>query len=247
MSDLIRELDQLLALQTGVRGYLSYQDGMNRRMAEEFAPILKPTESQAGLLLVNLMNAGKFAVACELKVRENERDTIYTGGSRDDEYAGTAVEFNEQCVRSLERARYILRGLPKALQELPRPDDEVIADGRTAMFRTLAKFNIMPPEFAEVIKIWEETVAPARRGGVPAIFATLDQNLETLIGLRTRADRGNEAHSPLPWWKYVLIAVIIGAALFAIFACFYWGACTWVWPALALVAPWVFGIIDRGC
>lgn len=240
-------LEAVLGSQTGVRGYLDFQDGMNQRLLEAFQPILRPAESPFDLVLVNIMEAAKFAVACELKVRENERSTRYTGRSRETEYFGTAVEFNSQCLRSAGRAREVLKRVAGSLPDLPQPDEGAFADARTAMFQALTKFNIMPPDFGEVIKIWDEAVAPARRGGAAAILGQLDGNLETLIRLRTQTDRGNAPHSPLPWWKYVVIALVIGAGIFAVIACFVWSACTWVWPAISAVAPWVFGMVDRGC
>jgi len=33
----------------------------------------------------------------------------------------------------------------------------------------------------------------------------------------------------------------------ASFACFWWIACTWGWPAISATAPWIFKIIEMGC
>ena len=125
--------------------------------------------------------------------------------------------------------------------------DEAFDEAREALTTHLVKFNIPPADFGEVHQIWDEARGAARERGVEGVLQHMEENLERLASLREEDDRGTRPHSPLPWWKYVLIAGILAAGVFAVIACFVWFGCTWVWSALGLVAPWVFGIIDRGC
>jgi hypothetical protein len=253
-------LDATLRLATGTRGYLDFQDALNRRVRAQFAQILQPAAAAGHdlqLLVASALEAGKFATASELKVRETEKLATIGRADRDRAFSGQAVRFNSQAMRSARRAsgharnarRRLGEGRMGELGEAHQRDgiDTAFEEARESLTTHLVKFNIPPGDFEEVHKIWEEAESAARRGGVEGVLAHIEENLERFTSLRGEEDRGTRPHSPLPWWKYVLIAVILAAAVFAVVACFIWFGCSWVWAALGLVAPWVFGIIDRGC
>jgi hypothetical protein len=250
-------LDTYIRYQTGVRGYLDYQDQANVTLYESFAEVFRPAEAELELFFGNLLEAGKFATAAEAKARENQRLSALGRFPRARDFSGSAVTFNEQAVKAAERARAVLERATAQLQDESTPlgqlrpafaDDNAksaIEDAREAVTQGLVKFNIGPEDFSEVQGIWEEVIA--RSSEPDGLVGFIDENLEKFISLRGETGRGTEPHSPLAWWKYVLIGLILGAAVFAVIACFWWFGCTWVWQALGLVAPWVFGIIDRGC
>lgn len=242
------DLRRVIDWQTGVRGYLDYQDEANKQLLQNFDPILQPSESNFDAAFYSVMEAAKFAVASELKVRENRRLAILGRPGVGIDYHGTAVEFNSQAIKSANRARRMIEDLPPRLRELNLGDagPAALDDARTALTQSLVKFNVMEDDFRECLQIWDE-VADQGRVGAGAVLDQMASNLQRFTELRSQTDRGTSPHSPLPWWKYVVIAIVLGAAIFGIIACFWWSACTWIWPAISAVAPWVFGMIDRGC
>jgi hypothetical protein len=251
------ELDTYIRYQTGVRGYLEYQDQLNRALYETFAEVFRPAEAELDLFFANLLEAGKFATAAEVKTRENQRLATLGRLPEDTAFSGSAVPFNQEAITAAERALTIFRGASEQLQDKRSafgqlrtafPEEgarAAIEEGRESFTQSIVKFNIGSEELGEVSAIWDEVIG--RASDPDALAAFVDENLEGFISRRGEPDRGIEPHSPLPWWKWQLIATILAAAVFAIILCFVYFGCTWVWLALILVAPWVFGIINRGC
>jgi|ERR1043165_299842 hypothetical protein len=246
--------DQITRLQKGVRGYLDYQDLSNKHQYETFAEIFRPANSDLELFFANVLEAAKFATATEIKIRESQRLQTLGRAAAGSEYSIDAQEYNRQAIKTANRARTILKRSRENWNKLNPPErvgrpefQSTLADARESLAQNLVKFNLSVREFEEVLSIWEEVAATATDKNQDRLFDYLDSSLEKFTALRSEADRGTSSHSPLPWWKYVIIAVYIGAAIFAVIACFWWFACTWVWPAISATAPWIFGIIDRGC
>lgn len=212
------------------------------------------------LFFANVLEAAKFATASEVAVRENERMSVAGTSKARIAFSGNARVFNRQSTRAAAKALRILRKASKALDnpEAPlarlkgfhREQDarEVLAEAKEAFVHGLSEYDFRKTsEFSEVLAIWEEVLGVLSKEGVRGLFSRMEKDLQKFVDLRGQADRGNKLHSPLPWWKYVIIAAYIGAAAFAVFACFYWGACTWVWGAISATSPWLKNMIDWGC
>lgn len=252
----VSDLDLVRRSHTGVRGFLDFQDASNADLRAAFAPMLQPAGHDLELFFVNVLEAGKFAVGAELKVRESQRLGA-VGRLQGEEMAGPDVPYNAEAVSSARRALLVLRRAEGSFGEVPLAELRqvhrepgalrAVDEGKESLVQHLVKFNIGNEDFQEVLDIWDENTKVASDRGAEGLLRSLDEQLERFIELRGEDDRGTRPHSPLPWWKYVVIATVIGAAVFGVFACFFWGACTWVWSAIAAVAPWVFGMIDRGC
>jgi hypothetical protein len=229
------------------------QDRLNREQREIFSEIFRPSRSNIDLAFANVLEAGKFATATEVKVRENARLAAVERFPAGQEFSGSAQQFNFQAIASARRAIGVLReAREQVLSELGEAHARdafraSLSDSREALVQALSKFNVDPEDFREVLGIWDETSRVASERGAEGLHERIVRNLETFIEQRKRPNRGNQPHSPLPWWKYVLIAVYIGAAVFAVVACFVWSACTWVWSAISATAPWLFKIIEMGC
>jgi len=136
------------------------------------------------------------------------------------------------------------------LRDVNRLPDFVnsLADAKEAFLRGVLELNFTNnDDFTEVLEIWDKTMTLAHKDGVAGVLGGMASSLEQFISRRNTEERGTSPASPLAWWKYVVIALYIGSAAFLVFACFYWGGCTWVWPAIAASAPWIFKIIDMGC
>lgn len=248
------DLNTTFRFQRGATGFLDYQTRANNHLRQAFAPLTERFDPSFGLFLENLMQLGTYATACEIQVRENEKAIAFGRKLGDSAYSGVAVDYNEAAIKAASRARHFLK---EALQVVDGPTSpvwaafsggdakEAIAEARKVMFQQLVEINIKPDDFEEVMKIWSEVTESA--SSADNLGSYLDESIAKFLELRADDDRGNRPHSPLPWWKYVLIGAIIGAAIFGVVACFVWFACSWIGPVLGALAPWVFGIIDRGC
>jgi hypothetical protein len=253
-------VDHILAAHRGVRGWLDVQDKLQSRAHAQFTQILAPTETQLDLAFANALEAGKFATATEIKVREDHRQALLGGADRPARLSRGAARFNEQGIRSAQRALKIVGATIDRLDDensqvsrLRRvhEDPEVraaIDEGRESFLMTFVKFNGLAPEdFDEVQKIWDEVIPIATDSGVSGLLEYTQSNIQQFIEVRGEDDRGNRPHSPLAWWKWVLIAWLVSSSIFAIIACFVWSGCSWVWGALGVVAGVIWQIIDRGC
>jgi hypothetical protein len=248
------ELQVIRRSHTGLRGFLDLQDASNTDLTNAFDPVLQRAGTDFELHFANALEAGKFAVAAELKVRESHRLALV---GRAQELSGSDVPYNAQAVKTAERAVALIRSVQGAIDHEPLVElrevhhiPEAIAaidDAKEALTQHLAKFNMGVEDFKEVIEIWDECAKIAADSGVDGLIGNIDTQLSQFITLRGEDDRGTRPHSPLPWWKWCIIAWAISSAIFAVIACFWWGGCTWVWAAIGAVAPWIFGMIDRGC
>lgn len=236
----------------GVPGFLEFQALMNQDVLNTLSPLLEPLGRGATLFLANALEMARYATASEIKVRENERLIKLQRRKLSSSFDSEAAELNQYAVHASVRALDALRtieidkklanvGGEKALQT-------TLTDAKERFISTLLEFNITNnPDFFEVVEIWDQAVKTFKKGGLTALSAHMQTQLKEFAGRRLTDERGTSPASHLPWWKYVLVAVIIGAAIFAVIACFVWSACAWAMPAVSAAAPWVFGIIDRGC
>ena len=86
----------------------------------------------------------------------------------------------------------------------------------------------------EVLAVIDRVTDELRGGGFEGLQAFTDSQLvEFDRVLRADRDWGREEHSPLEWWEWTLLAVLIAGSVFAIIACFWWSGCSWVRAALA--------------
>lgn len=250
------DLDLIRRSETGVRGFLDLQDASNVDVRAAFAPILQRADNDLELFFVNILQAGKFAVAAELKVRESQRLGA-VGRLRGEELAGPDVPYNAQAVASARRALEVLgraqgafrQGPLTELREAHRDPEALRAldEGKEVLTQHLVKFNIGVEDFKEVLGTWDENTRVTSESGAEGLFRSLNGQLERFIELRREDDRGTRPHSPLPAWKYNLIASVLGVAVLAVIVCFVWFGCTWVLDAIRAVAPWLIEIINRGC
>jgi hypothetical protein len=131
--------------------------------------------------------------------------------------------------------------------KLPEFSDS-LADAKEAFLTTALQLNFTNNrEFVEILEIWDKTMALAHKEGTAGVLGAMAESLEQFVSRRNTEERGTSPASPLAWWKYIIIALYVGASVFAVIACFWWSACTWVWPAISATAPWIFKIVEMGC
>ena len=142
-----------------------------------------------------------------------------------------------------------VRGV-RELRDVHRLPDfpHALSDAKEAFLSSALQLNwTNNGEFTEVLEVWDKTVDLGFREGVAGILTSMADSLKQFAARRNTEERGTSPASPLEWWKIALIALYIGAAVFSVFACFAWSACTWVWSAISATAPWLYKIIELGC
>jgi hypothetical protein len=125
---------------------------------------------------------------------------------------------------------------------------DALADAKEAFLTNALQLNFTNNgDFVEVLEIWDQTMARTQKEGVAGLLGDMVETLEQFISRRQTEERGTSPASPLPWWKYVVIAWYASSVVFAVVACFIWSGCSWVWNAIATTAPWIFKIVEMGC
>ncbi|SRR6266496_1673196 len=248
------QLNNLLRLHKGARGFLECQELVNQVVVERFAEVFKPAELGFELVVQNVLDMGKFATAAEIQVREHQKlgviGQFYGPGS----FSGSAVEFNNQSIRAAQRARIFLQKAREqdnvasiALRGAFETDETraAIQEARGPLARDLVELTIKPEEFTEILQIWDEVVEASSEA--EKLFTHFDNNLERFIARRQEPGRGTEPHSPLPWWKWFVIAAILCVAAAAVAVCVIYYECTYAkWVVVGAVIA-IGIIVEAGC
>jgi hypothetical protein len=105
-----------------------------------------------------------------------------------------------------------------------------LANARSYWIDAIHKGDVAPAEAAEMAQIWDQGADALRKGGVDGAFAFLDERFGELEKhLSAEQDFGRQAHSPLEWWQWLIIAAIVGVAVAVLVACLIWAGCSWIY------------------
>ena len=245
-------VNELLRFHKGVPAFLDFQVRMNQDAFSALSPLLEPLGKNAQLLLQNVLEIGRSATACEIRVRENERLQLVTKAKLPATLDAYAQELNRHAVKSATRAVNTVRTLDfpdQFAQSFDKAEiKELLSSAREQMVRSLSEFNFTNTgDFEETIEIWDQVALLAQTSGPAGLVKHLEGQLNEFAERRMTEERGTSPASPLPWWKYVVIGLLIAVSIFAVVACFVWFRCTYLSDAISGAAPWLFGVIDRGC
>lgn len=263
MKTQLSTISNLVRFDRGVLGYLDLQTAMNEAVIATFQPALSPAGDRSALLLANILELAKLTTAAEIRVRENERLITLNRTSGETAFDECAKALNDHAIRYAERTLLLIANLKADLRRTQKTVQgvaelrtvhknkdfsEALTEAKQVFLTNATQLNFTNnAEFAEIVELWDQTMEHASSHGLAGVFSKMSDALEEFVKRRCTAERGTSPASPLPWWKYVVIGLYIGAAAFAVFACFYWGGCTWVWPAISATAPWIFKIVEMGC
>jgi hypothetical protein len=245
--------------QTGVRGYLEYQDSMNRRAHDALSEVIRPVDPDLYLLGVSVLEAGKWATAAEIKVRENERKARIGAVARGAEFSGTAPTFNGHAIQSANKGVGFARAAGERLSQAEGPmaqlrdahhmpeAEQTLAEAREALIESTIYSNISADEFEELLTVWDQQASIFSREGVEGTIRKVERDLEGFIAARGQADRGTGPGSPWPRWKKILVASVLGITVFVVVACLITSGCIWILLAVALLSLAMLAILAAGC
>lgn len=253
------ELDFASHALRGVRGYLDYQDAMNSRAIGVISEVAKPVTPDLYLLSASILEAGKWATATEIKVRENERKVRIGAVTHGAEFSGTAQVFNSHAIQSakggLAHARMVSRRFDQAkgpmaqIRDVHNRDEmkESLAEAREVLIGSALYSNISADEFEELLNTWDKQVNIFSKEGIGGTTREIKQHLERFIEDRNKTDRGTSPGSPWPKWKEDWTLALLGLCIGLIVTCLLVVNCTWVLALTAAILAVLLGILLFGC
>lgn len=127
-----------------------------------------------------------------------------------------------------------------------------LLEGRERWATMMLESDLPASDTTEIMEIWDTVSTQVRDQGLTGIFNQLKEHLnEFNTILRPEENWGRHPHSPLEWWQWLIIILVIGLAIAALIVCFFWAGCSWikaifvglcVGAAAGTAQPWWFGV-----
>jgi len=212
------------------------------------------SESKFELTVQGILEATAFAGATEIQVRENENLAILGEFFGPGPFSGRAVHFNEGAIKEAQRSQSVLRDVRRRVDVESIGIRELFADStvrrlfkeaRSDFAHRLAEYTVKTVEYKEMLEIWDEV--EQLTGSADELFEYVDSGLGQFIEARQQPGRGTQPHSPLPWWKWCMIAFVLCACATAIAACVIYFVCAATTALIAAAAFAIFLIIAWAC
>ena len=114
----------------------------------------------------------------------------------------------------------------------------------------LLEINLRSEEVLEIVQIYDEIFEKSEEGGVNGLMDIIEEKMDELITVRsnTEKNRGrDESHSPLPWWKWLLVFSVCGVGIFVGLWCIWYFGCTYLVEIIIGTDAVNAAIIREGC
>jgi hypothetical protein len=225
-----------------------------------------PNDAEQGLARLNLAEVGRELwvgaaedfVQSEIANRAAERREVlefpaaFAERAREDEETNneSGLARSGRIREEVQRARESWRQpqFREIHEATRRPEfQERLSQRRQDFFRELDKQDLPAGDVREIRQGWMRAEQAARQNGLDGLGESLQEAVDRLDEARSSPSRGREPHSPLPTWKYWLIAGAIVVGIAAVVACFWWWGCSWILNFLKWAAPQVYSIVQNGC
>jgi hypothetical protein len=157
--------------------------------------------------------------------------------------------------RHASRARAVLgEARNTALRELEEPArgenvEEALSEAREWWIDGVFNADLSAEDAREMAAAWDEMAERLRSDGLPGVLDSLDDAFDQIDKRITEErDWGREPHSPLEWWQWLIVIVVIGLAIGFLLACLFWAGCAWIgvlWAAICAAASpdaWFIGV-----
>ena len=110
--------------------------------------------------------------------------------------------------------------------------------------------DIDPEDASEIIQIYEEIFNVVEKEGFNGLKNKIKKNLNELIEIRSdeTKNRGRGVkHSPIAWWKWLLIAAALGLGIGTLIGCLIWQGCAWIFQIIVGTSAPISAICATGC
>lgn len=203
-------------------------------------------DSSNALLRTEIANRGKNRAKI-LKMKEREK----TYKRREKSYHILSVGHLKKTLELIDESVKTLGD--EKINELEKVKENVAPLRNEALDfikESLLEEDIEPEIPGEIVDIYEELVKVVEADGFKGLVNNIKKNLNELIEIRSdeSKNRGrDEKHSPLLWWKWLIIAGIAGAGVAVLIPCLIWHKCSWLIAIASRVAYWIIEVIKTGC
>lgn len=159
---------------------------------------------------------------CERLARRQERDRAVTGAKEGKNELAAIASLNMRGQASLKLAINQLRAAAETLsltngKKISLALKARLTDFSADLMPLLSEGDIKPSDVFKLKAIQDEVIAVAISKGEPGLVEHVLSNMEKLVELRNRPDRG--AVDNIPWWKIVGIAAFLGLWVWAVIRC----------------------------
>jgi hypothetical protein len=225
-----------------------------------------PSDAEQGLARLNLAEVGRELwagaaedfIQSEIANRAAERRELlelpaaFVERDRDEaeRHNESGLTRSDRVKEEVRRARESWRqpGFREIHESTRRPEfQQRLNRARQDFFRELDKQDLPAGDVGEIREGWNRAEQSVRRNGLDGLGESLQEAVDRLDEARRSPSRGREPHSPLPSWKYWLIAGAIAVGIAAVIACYWWFGCSWIMSFLSWAAPQVYNTVRNGC
>jgi hypothetical protein len=151
-----------------------------------------------------------------------------------------------------QRGRSEWKSLDKQFNER-REDPElqsVFAEARERWITAILEADVPAGDAAEIAAAWDETHNHLLNNGLDSLLDRLDKQLsEFQDELAESTNWGRRPHSPLEWWEWLLIILVVGVLIAVLLECFFWAGCSWIYAIFVGICAgaspaggWIFEI-----
>jgi hypothetical protein len=181
----------------------------------------------------------EFPAAFAERDREDEERHNESGLARSDHVKEEVRRARESWQQPQFREIHESTRRPEFQQRLSR--------ARQDFFKELDKQDLPAGDIGEIRQGWNRAEQSVRQNGLDGLGESLQEAVDRMDEARRSPSRGREPHSPLPSWKYWLIAGALVVGIAAVIACYWWFGCSWIMSFLSWAAPQVYNIVRNGC
>lgn len=114
----------------------------------------------------------------------------------------------------------------------------------------LLEKNLKPDEVLEIVQIYEEILDKTEESGINGLMDIVEEKMDELISVRSNVEKNrgrDERHSPLPWWKWLLIFSTCGVSVYVGWWCVVIYACLYYLEIIIGTGSIVELIVNWGC
>jgi hypothetical protein len=126
----------------------------------------------------------------------------------------------------------------RELEEPARGEDvaEALAEAREWWIDGVFNADLSPEDAREIAGAWDEMAERLQRDGLPGVLDSLDDAFDQIEKRITQErDWGREPHSPLEWWQWLIVIMVVGLAIAFLLACLFWAGCAWIGLLLPVI------------